>query len=221
MICIPTLRRLLAIPVALVAVMAFASSASAAAPTQIDVGTHTTTGTHPINGVSKNRFSISIGGVNWACTGATPTGTVASGPHTAGTAFMSIANANLVGCTGIFGIGLTFTNNCDGLVKTYASSNVTSAMTDSVAVKLDLGAGCLHMQTAAPFSSCTLDIAGQVNATFKETPQPDGSQELSLSGNTLYATNVGDCYGNINANDTVSFTLDLSITSTDGPINLK
>lgn len=138
-----------------------------------------------------------------------------------GTAFLTITNANLVGCTGIFGIGLTFTNNCDGLVKTTAAANVTSAMTDNVTSILDLGAGCLHMQTAAPFSSGTLDIAGQVHATFKETPKPDGTQELSLSGNTLFAKNVGNCFGNTNENDTVSFTLDLSFTSADGPINLK
>lgn len=217
----PKLRRLLAVPAALVAVVAFASSASAVVPAQIDVGANTTAGTHAISGVNKGTISASLGGLNATCTGATPSGTVDSGPHTVGNKFMNITAFNIAGCTGIFGVGVTLTNNCDGLVKTInPTSAVTNATTDNVAVKLDLGAGCLHVQTASPFSSCTLDIAGQVDATFKETNK-SGTQELSISGNTLYATNVGNCFGIVNNNDTVSFALNVNFTSADGLINLK
>lgn len=220
---IPKLSRLLAIPAALVAVVAFSSSASAytGEPTQIDVGANTAAGTHAISGVNKGTITASLGGLNATCTGATPVGTVDSGPHTVGNKFMNISAFNIAGCTGIFGVGVTLTNNCDGLVKTInPTSVVTNAITDNVAVKLDLGAGCLHVQTAAPFSSCTMDIAGQVDATFKETNK-SGTQELSISGSTLYATNVGDCFGIVEDNDTVSFALNVNFTSADGLINLK
>ncbi|WP_436700242.1 hypothetical protein [Nocardioides sp. BYT-33-1] len=195
--------------------MAFASSASAATPTYVDV-TNNPAGTYTYDGVNKGTISASLGGLNATCTGATPVASVTDGPYT-GT-IMSISAFNIVGCTGIFGVGVTITNNCAGLVNGTATTSVTSAMTDVFDVELDLDPGCLHVQTAAPFSSCTLDIAGQVTGTFDENPKADNSQELSISGNTLYATNVGDCFGIVEENDTVSFSLDVNWTIRDATV---
>ncbi|GAA1527862.1 hypothetical protein [Nocardioides humi] len=227
------LHRLLAVPAALVAVLAFAPAATAAStPTTIEVGGVADNAWHDITGVNKGNITASLGGLDATCTSANPVGYAADGdgvlaadPYTAGTTYMRFSDLGLTGCTGIEIAPVNITNNCDAEVRTTPGALVTDAMVDDVDSVLFLGtvgAPCLHVQTVG--FPCSMDIYGTTPAVFHETPKGTPQvQDLSAGSTGLFATNVTNpgCLFIVNNGDPVTFNLTVNLTSPDGLINFK
>lgn len=212
------LRGLTVTGIAAAASLGLATSAFAATPVSVTVGSYTS-GSHPITATTTGTTPqvTFTAGVKMTCDQATVRGNVNAGlfsaPAPNPVASVTSTSTDWVNCLGPLGIGMTVIPgtgawDLNAVDTNNPSAGITQGTVDNVSA---------HVQdTSSGGATCSFDVSGSVPGSFNNS-----TQHLVIPGtsSTLHVSNIVGCFGLVTS--TASFKGDFLVNSPDGAIAIN